>query len=351
MSELKLNASPAPTYRWLRMGGKTLPVPAIAGPAPVKEELPDGLLRRDAPQESSIRTGCGEEADRLILDALPLAAVYTAPRGRDCGVLRLRFAFSDAGGEGPATVNAVHFELEPGSALTVVMDYAADASAAGKALVRTTARLGEGAVLRLVQIQRLGEGYTLLNTVGAVSAENARMETSRLVLGGRDTYDGSRILLSGGKSSFRMDTGYTVGGEGRLDMNHEVLHEGKKTVSLMTAAGVLRDRASKLLRGTIDFRTGCSGAVGTESEDVLMMDEQVHNQSIPVILCAEEDVEGNHGATIGRLDENLVFYLSSRGMDRDEIYEMMARARLDAVIRRLPDETMRRELLPEEEEA
>ena len=58
----------------------------------------------------------------------------------------------------------------------------------------------------------------------------------------------------------------------------------------------------------------------------------------PLILCAEEDVEGNHGATIGKLDEDLVFYLESRGMALAEIYRMMAKARINAVLRFVPDE-------------
>ena len=81
------------------------------------------------------------------------------------------------------------------------------------------------------------------------------------------------------------------------------------------------------------------------------MDETVRNRSVPVILCAEEDVVGNHGATIGRLDENVVYYLESRGMERDAIYEMMAKAKLDAVLRKIPDEAVRNELLGTEDDA
>ena len=77
------------------------------------------------------------------------------------------------------------------------------------------------------------------------------------------------------------------------------------------------------------------------------MDRTVRNRSIPVILCSEEDVVGNHGATIGRLDEDMIFYLASRGMETEAIYEMMAKAKLDSVIRRIPDEEVRRGLLEE----
>ena len=71
---------------------------------------------------------------------------------------------------------------------------------------------------------------------------------------------------------------------------------------------------SKLFRGSIDFVKGCAGSVGNEKEDVLLLGDDVVNQTIPLILCAEEDVEGNHGASIGELDEKTLFYLMSRGI-------------------------------------
>ena len=100
----------------------------------------------------------------------------------------------------------------------------------------------------------------------------------------------------------------------------------------------LKDAAKKIFRGTIDFKKGAAGAVGNEKEDVLLLDDDVVNQTIPLILCAEEDVEGNHGATIGKLDDDMVFYLESRGMELPKIYKMMAKARIDAVLRLVPDE-------------
>ena len=66
------------------------------------------------------------------------------------------------------------------------------------------------------------------------------------------------------------------------------------------------------------------------------------NQTIPLILCAEEDVQGSHGATIGRLDDELLFYLCSRGMSREKAAQVMTRAKLDKVCRKIGDEAARR---------
>ena len=126
----------------------------------------------------------------------------------------------------------------------------------------------------------------------------------------------------------------------KADFNLVVNHRGKKTISNIVADGVLREDAVKIFRGTIDLKHGAKGASGTEQENVLLMDDSVVNQTIPVILCDEDDVEGNHGATIGRLDEDSVFYMQSRGMDLESTYELMAEARMENVIHSISDKSI-----------
>lgn len=63
----------------------------------------------------------------------------------------------------------------------------------------------------------------------------------------------------------------------------------------------------------------------------------VVNKTIPVILCAEENVQGSHGAAIGELDEETLFYFGARGMDRTQAENTMARAKLEAKIQKIGD--------------
>ena len=74
-------------------------------------------------------------------------------------------------------------------------------------------------------------------------------------------------------------------------------------------------------------------------------------QVLPYLVHGdEEDVEGNHGATIGKLDEDLVFYLESRGIDRDSIDRIMADARIRRVASLICDEETVKTILDEEQE-
>ena len=78
------------------------------------------------------------------------------------------------------------------------------------------------------------------------------------------------------------------------------------------------------------------------------MDEGVHNMTVPLILCAEEDVEGAHGASIGKISDEVMFYLQTRGIPEDEIVEMLAGSRITAVASRIPDEETKKLFIEEE---
>ena len=160
-----------------------------------------------------------------------------------------------------------------------------------------------------------------------------------IFLGGGKIYQGCQTELLGNESSLQSDIGYLLQDDQRLDMNYVALHEGKRTNSEINASGVLKDASSKLFRGTIDFQHGSAESVGAEKEDVLLMGDDVVNQTIPLILCAEEDVKGSHGASIGQLDEETLFYMQARGISEEQAYALMADARIEAVCQKIPDET------------
>ena len=117
-------------------------------------------------------------------------------------------------------------------------------------------------------------------------------------------------------------------------LNYELRHRGRKTECEIDANGVLTGTSKKVYRGTIDLVHGCKGAVGTERETVLLANKGVDNKTVPVILCDEDDVAGNHGATIGHVRDEQLFYLACRGLDQNAAEDLFIRAKLeDAGIR------------------
>ena len=179
----------------------------------------------------------------------------------------------------------------------------------------------------------LGEGAE----VRAECEEGSHIHIMTIMIGGGDIYSDDHVTLSGDGARFDADAAYLGRNSQTIDYNIVADHFGKKTESLITVNGALTDSAKKVFRGTIDFKKGSADSVGSENETVLMLGDDVVNKTVPLILCAEENVEGTHGATIGELDADTMFYFESRGIDRETAEKIMAYAAVERLIHMAED--------------
>ena len=204
--------------------------------------------------------------------------------------------------------------------------------------LQTRVYVCENASIKLVRVNLLSESTDHFDDLGFHLENDAKAELIQLELGGKRSYVGVRTELVGRKSEYRSATGYLCKGDSLLDMNFVTNEWGKKVSSNMDASGVLLDNSTKVYRGTIDFKEGAKGASGFEKEDTLLFSPSIINKSVPLILCHEEDVEGDHGATIGRIDEKLLFYIKSRGIDEKAAKQLMTEAYINAVTEQIGDD-------------
>lgn len=198
--------------------------------------------------------------------------------------------------------------------------------------------LEEKARVRLVRLMAPEGGALLRHEIRAVCGPDARLELVTLLLGDGDLYEDVQADLTGDGSSFDAQIAYLGRYTQKIDLNLVVNQYGKHTSSTITANGALMEAAEKTFRGSIDFKRGSAGSVGSESETVLMLGQDAVNKTVPLILCAEENVEGTHGATIGELDADTLFYFQSRGFDRAQAEAILARAAVERLARLPGDE-------------
>jgi len=220
--------------------------------------------------------------------------------------------------------------------LTVIM-YISPNSAVS---VDTSITAAEYSYVKIVQV--FDGKPQIISGISADLSENAKFELVQLYIKGNDTISEIVSSLNGRKAEFSADIGYLLNPSDNLDINLIVRHKGKKTLSKTQAKGVLNSGSRKTFKGTIDFLRGSAGAKGSENEDVLLLGENTVNKTVPLILCSEEDVDGSHGASIGRIDEKHIFYMQSRGIPEEKIREIISRSKLNSVIRNIRDvETVR----------
>lgn len=338
---IKINRIPSLTWNALKMNDAQLEVLDVCpGLKEINEQIPAGisLIRENPEYASDIKGGTGDIFEAKLKEALEDCGLITVEKGKKIDAPVIISAFYKSGSVGG---NKYVIEAEEGSSCTVLTDFSTEESAEGRACFQTLIRVGKGAEVTIVQTDRAGVDFELINDIGAVLEEDAVLNIVHIFQGGKSIYQGCNVSLDGDRARVNKDIGYFLNDSQELDMNYVVIHKGKKTECDIKASGVLENESSKLFRGTIDFQNGCAGSKGAEIEEVILMDDDVHNKTIPVILCAEEDVEGSHGASIGRLDEDLIFYMQTRGFEEDEIYDLIQKSRLLSFCSKIPDEDIR----------
>lgn len=290
----------------------------------------------------AIRTGMGIDVDELMISAGAKCDVYTVEENvKVSEPVVIEYKMKD--GEGCISSQVIHAKKD--SEISVILVYESEKEFGGFHGISTRLLAEEGAKINIYKIQMLGDKFIHFDDIGGACFKGGSIGVTTLELGAEKTWTGCLVNLVEKDAELISNMGYLVRYNNFLDVNYIADQRGKNTNSVMHAKGVLMDSATKVFRGTIDFKNGSSGSAGDEQEDTLMLSPDVINRSMPVILCQEEDVDGRHGATIGQLGEDLLFYMQTRGIDEENAKRMMIRARLDSVARTIPDKELEQRVI------
>ncbi len=347
MNHTNINCLPVPT--WNQCGVNAAPAAAALPAVPADDwgeadfalTLPAGVGEAESGFTLFPESGMGAKVDAYFLkNATIRHALTVAEHTKVAEPAVLEATLSAAH---PNALSVLEIDAKADSSLTVVQVVRGDAEN-GVSGNLTRIRAAEGARIKLVQVQLLGSQSRRWNAVAIDAAKTAKVEQVRIELGGLLAAAGTRAVLPESRSEYDLDALYFGQGESVLDFNDVSVHTGKDTLCEMHTAGVLTGRADKILRGTIDFRRGAKRGVGHESEDVLLFSPEVRNRTTPLILCGEEEVEGQHAASIGRLDDAKLYYLRSRGLSEAQARRLMVEARFAPAIEKIPLDTLREEV-------
>lgn len=199
-----------------------------------------------------------------------------------------------------------------------------------------------GAKLHLIEMLGVNEGQQHLESVGLEIHQDAAVDVKQYALGGSTIGLGLTANLVGAQARLDLNNRYHATHEETLDINHLVRMRGTSTRALLTESGVLNEASKKTLRATIDLVRGAKDAQGNEIETVMILGDDVVNKTMPAILCDEDDVAGNHGATIGSVSPEQLDYLAARGLSHQAAEQMFIRALFEDAIINAPEEISHR---------
>ena len=338
----RVNRIPARSWRWLKVNDTSLMGAAADAGAAVfsLKDLPVGF----AAELDSARIGWPE------VSAEPELRSFVRER-RESGI-KVSLA---AGGSGEplvirgrdlvvsgSLVQDVFIMAEQGSAGSVIflLDAEEGASSAMCAL-DIYVSVEKDADLQVVCVQNLKDTQDSLFSIRASVAERGRCRVRMNEMGGQKAVSACEIRLEDEAAEAELHTLYLGDGTRSLDMNYRIHFEAPKTVGNMTVKGLLQDECRKVLRDTLDFHRGAKGASGREEEDVIVLDKRARNISVPLLLCGEDDVSGEHASSTGKLDEGRLFYLMCRGLSMEEARKVLVEGAFAELISEIPSEEIR----------
>ncbi|WP_314018847.1 SufD family Fe-S cluster assembly protein [Lancefieldella parvula] len=343
----RANVPAAQTWNRLRANSLSVSVPNHADAGKVYLPLPR-LFER-------IECGMGQEVTDYVESQAFKSDFYNVPahtKREDPIVVAVSAAQNKCANTGvivregaEATVVIAAFAGDAGDA-PAGNDANDDASASSDALPTSAALtrivVEAGAKLHLIEMLGVNEGQQHLESVGLEIHQNAAVDVKQYALGGSTIGLGLTANLVGARARLDLNNRYHATHEETLDINHLVRMRGTSTRAQLTESGVLNEAAKKTLRATIDLVRGAKDAQGNEIETVMILGDDVVNKTMPVILCDEDDVAGNHGATIGSVSPEQLDYLAARGLSRQAAEQLFVRALFEDAIINAPEEISHR---------
>jgi len=233
---------------------------------------------------------------------------------------------SAAGGSDLAWHHRHLIELRAGAALGVVEHHldAGDAAHLGNTLVHV--HLAQDAVLSHARVQADGSRATALLRTDAVLARNAQYRRVDLELGAALSRHELNVRLEGDNAQLTANGVLLGNGRRHVDTRLGIEHIARDTASEMVWRGVAANRSRVVFHGGIHIRAGADGTDANLSNKNLLLSADAEIDTQPTLVIDADEVKAAHGATVGQLDANALFYLRSRGLPAQQAQQLLSAA-------------------------
>lgn len=209
-------------------------------------------------------------------------------------------------------------------------------------------------IIKLIANENVKVNITIINLLNDLSDNfesienkiynNADVKYTIIDLGGKNSISNYYSDIIGENASNDLKTIY-LGRDNQIkDINYIAELKGKKSNIDIDVQGALKDNSKKNFKGTIDFKKGSKKSKGNENEFCLLLSDKAKSIALPMLLCTEDDVEGNHSTASGKVDDEQLFYIMSRGFSYNEAVKLIVKANFNKILERILDEEVRKEV-------
>jgi Fe-S cluster assembly protein SufD len=235
--------------------------------------------------------------------------------------------------------------LDEGAEATVLAETVSqDATAPGLHCGAIEIHVGRGARLRYVNLQDWGTGVWHFAHQNAVVQRDASLQWTIGALGSRLAKVNQHVTLAGPGAETQVNGVMFTEGKQHLSYHTLQHHKAPSCRSDLLYKGALQDKSRLVWRGMIKVDRDAQKTDGYQRDDNLILSEDARADSIPGLEIEADDVKCSHGATAGRVDDELVFYACCRGLSRKEAIRMVVTGFFQQVFDRITIDSVRHAL-------
>ena len=196
----------------------------------------------------------------------------------------------------------------------------------------------ENAQIMFSSVQELSpETYNFVIKRGKVEG-NANITWLDATLGSKYTHLRVQTHLTSQHANTENYSLYLNQGKQIFDLNTESLHKTRQTNSNMLCKGVLTENARTIYQGKILIEKGSKNCKAKQKSENLLIGEHARCDAVPILEVENDEVQCSHGATIGKLNEENIFYFIARGIEEDTAKQMIIAGFLEPIISKFPTE-------------
>ena len=283
----------------------------------------------------------------------PLTAVNTA-FSPDCTLIRveanvevrqpLHLIYLGGTSANSAAHARILIDLGPNSRLSVIQHFAAKEGAGWTNSV-TQATQEAGSHLTLYRLQEHAEDHLHTELLDVRLARDAGARLGYVDLGGRLVRSDLRVQLAEAGASCDISGVFLAAQGQHVDNHSRIDHIAPHTTSNEAFRGIVGERGRGVFNGKVVVHAGAQGTDARQSSDNLLLSEHGEVDTKPELEIYTDDVKCAHGATVGDLDAQQLFYLRSRGMDEETARGLLIFAFANALLRRIEVPELRKRVV------
>lgn len=290
-------------------------------------------------------TGVGYEFTSFVLNNYNTGlSLYIPKNVKIEDPIKLEFNMDD---ENPTAIDQNIIVASPNSESTIIFDYSSKGNDYNFHNGMTKVYAHENSVVNIIKIQRMNDKSHNFDSNIAYIKNGAKVNWISIELGCDISGSNYTSILENEASEGNLASIYLGDGTRKMDLEYTMIHKGRRSMSNIETRGVLMDSATKVFRGNLDFKKGAKHSKGVEEEFVVLMDPTVKSHSIPALLSEEDDVEGEHAASAGQINESQLFYLMSRGLDLNAAKKLIVTASFRPILDKIPMDGLRELIIME----